>query len=159
MGATFRRTPALFLRPAWPDEGPALSAIAVKAKAQWGYDDDFMARCRAELTVTPWRIGSEHFRVAQCGQKIAGFSCVKVHEAKALLQHLVVDPDFAHLGVGHRLMSDLLEHARRHGIRLVHVEADPNAAGFYEREGFRRRGHVPSGSIAGRKLPLMELRF
>ncbi len=159
MGSTHRRTPALLLRPAWPDEGPLLSRLAMNSKAQWGYDDDFMSRCREELTVTPWRIARERFRVADSGGKIAGFSSVKVRDAKALVQNLFIEPAFVRLGVGHLLLRDLLDYARRHGVRLVHVEADPNAAAFYEHEGFHHAGEVPSASIAGRNLPLMEMRF
>ncbi|HUD52082.1 GNAT family N-acetyltransferase [Parvibaculum sp.] len=159
MGSAYRRRPALFLRPAWPDEGPLLSRLAMNSKARWGYDEEFMARCEAELTVTPWRIASERFRVAQAGERIAGFSAVAMRDAKALVQDLFIDPEFVRLGVGHLLLRDLLDHARRHGVRLVHVEADPNAASFYEHEGFRRTGEVPSASIAGRNLPLMEMRF
>jgi len=131
----------------------------MNSKAHWGYDDDFMALCRGELTVTPWRIARERFRVAQAGEKLAGFSSVEVRDAKAVVQHLFIDPDFVRIGVGHLLLRDLLEYARRHGVRLVHVEADPNAAAFYEHEGFHHAGDVPSGSIEGRRLPLMEIRF
>ena len=34
------------LRPAEPDEAAALTDLALAAKASWGYDADFMARCR-----------------------------------------------------------------------------------------------------------------
>ena len=34
-------------------EAAALSALAMRSKAHWGYDAAFMAACRAELTLTP----------------------------------------------------------------------------------------------------------
>jgi GNAT superfamily N-acetyltransferase len=150
---------SVFVRPAWPDEGPLLSALAMRSKAHWGYDDDFMDRCRDELTVTTPKIARSRFRVAQVGREIAGFCALSIEARDASVDDLFVAPDFIGVGVGRILMQDILEYARRHGIRLVHVEADPNAVDFYEREGFQVCGEVPSGSIPGRKLPLMELRF
>lgn len=64
---------AILVRPAWPDEGPALSALAMEAKAHWGYDENFLEQCRAELTITYGRIGRERIRVAETGGEIAGF--------------------------------------------------------------------------------------
>lgn len=159
MASTVQMTKPVLIRPAWPDEGPALSALAMEAKAHWGYDDEFMERCRAELTVTHRRIGRERIRVAETGGEIAGFSSMKVGDGKADVEDLFVNPRFIATGIGRLLVADFLGYARRHGIPLVHVEADPNAAAFYEHEGFNLCGEVPSGSIPGRMLPLMEIRF
>ena len=41
------------IRLARREETHALSELAFLSKAYWGYDEDFMAACRAELTVTP----------------------------------------------------------------------------------------------------------
>jgi N-acetylglutamate synthase-like GNAT family acetyltransferase len=150
---------AVFVRPAWTDEGPALSELALEAKAHWGYDAEFMARCRDELTITSRKIAKFRIRVAEINGERAGFSAMGVVERMADVEDLFVAPRFMGVGVGHCLMQDMLDHARRHGIQFVQVEADPNATGFYEREGFRMCGQVPSGSIPGRKLPLMELSF
>lgn len=150
---------AISVRPAWPDEGPALSALAMEAKAHWGYDADFMELCRPELTVTRNTIGRERVRAAEAAGELVGFSWLRIDERKAWVENLFVRPAFIGRGVGHLLIRELLDYTRRHGIRLVHVEADPNATGFYESEGFSLCGEVPSGSIPGRMLPLMELRF
>tara|TARA_R110000824_G_scaffold390760_4_gene587610 strand:- start:28399 stop:28878 length:480 start_codon:yes stop_codon:yes gene_type:complete len=149
----------VFVRPAWQDEGPVLTKIAMESKAHWGYDKAFMEKCRAELTMTEQRIGRERVRVAEVNGKIAGFTSLHVHVGKAELGDLFVRPRFIATGVGQFLVNDLLMYVCRHGIPMVHVEADPNAAAFYARQGFRQCGEVPSGSIPGRKLPLMEMRF
>lgn len=159
MGSVAQLRKTVLVRPAWPDEGPALSVLAMESKARWGYDDDFMARCRDELTITRQRIGRERIRVAEMGGIVAGFSSMKVEDGKASVEDLFVSPRFVRAGIGHILVGDFLQYARRHGIRIVHVEADPNAAAFYEHEGFNLCGEVPSGSIPGRMLPLMEVRF
>ena len=57
-------------------------------------------------------------------------------------------------GIGRALLADACAIARANGTETLRVEADPFAAEFYEHEGARRIGDVPSASIAGRILPL-----
>ncbi|MFZ3034534.1 MAG: GNAT family N-acetyltransferase [Parvibaculum sp.] len=149
----------VLLRPAWPDEGPALSALALESKAYWGYDAAFIDQCRDELTITRERIGRERIRVAEIDGKVVGFSSVEVSVGKAEVCDLFVLPSHINRGVGQLLANEMLLYICRHGIPLVHVEADPNAMAFYARQGFIQCGEVPSHSIPGRKLPLMEMRF
>lgn len=149
----------IMLRPAWSDEGPLLSSIAMKSKAHWGYDDAFMERCRAELTVTGGRIARERIRVAEVNGEVAGFSSMNALPGKASVEDLFVLPEYIGSGIGHLLINDLLHHALRHGIHRLHVESDPNATAFYARQGFTHCGEVASQSIPERKLPLMEIRF
>jgi hypothetical protein len=40
------------IRAARPNDAGILSAIAIRSKAHWGYDQEFMAACRDELTLT-----------------------------------------------------------------------------------------------------------
>jgi predicted N-acetyltransferase YhbS len=58
-------------------------------------------------------------------------------------------------GVGRALLRDAVDRARLAGARTLHIEADPYAEAFYLRFGARRVGEVPSGSLAGRMLPLL----
>ena len=46
------------LRAARPEEAAAISALALRSKAHWGYDEAFLAACRAELTWTAAQCGS-----------------------------------------------------------------------------------------------------
>jgi GNAT superfamily N-acetyltransferase len=159
MGSVKPSRKRVLVRPAWPDEGPVLSALALRSKAHWGYDDDFLEQCRDELTITRGRIGRERTRVAEINGEVAGFSSMEVHIGMADVCDLFVDPRFISTGIGQLLVNDMLLYACRHGIPLIHVEADPNATAFYARQGFTQCGEVPSGSIPGRNLPLMEMRF
>jgi GNAT superfamily N-acetyltransferase len=70
---------------------------------------------------------------------------------------LFVDPDAMRRGIGQALLADALGIAAGAGATRVRIEADPNATPFYERAGAVRVGDVPSGSIPGRVLPLLEL--
>jgi hypothetical protein len=40
------------IRPARPDEAELLRGLAMRSKAHLGYADDFLAHCRAELSVS-----------------------------------------------------------------------------------------------------------
>ena len=159
MGSHGTPVKRVLVRPAWPDEGPVLSALALESKAHWGYDKEFLNQCRNELTVTRERIARERIRVAEIDGRAVGFSSVAVSVGKADVSDLFVLPEFTSRGIGQLLANDMLLYICRHGIPLVHVEADPHAIAFYRRQGFTQCGEVPSHSIPGRKLPLMEMRF
>jgi len=70
---------------------------------------------------------------------------------------LFVDPPAIGRGVGRALLDDALRYAARLGWSALRVESDPGAEAFYVAQGARRVGTVPSGSVAGRELPLLEL--
>ena len=46
------RSPMLSSRSAKPEEADALSALAFRSKAYWGYGAEFLEACRSELTLT-----------------------------------------------------------------------------------------------------------
>ena len=45
--------------------------------------------------------------------------------------------------------------AQQRGAKRLTILADPNAAGFYERDGAVRIGEAPSDAVPGRLLPLL----
>lgn len=154
-----RNTPAIqTLRPARSADAERLTDLAMRSKAHWGYDEAFMAACRAELTITPARIEREVFIVAEQDGEIAGCAGFSFAEdsggiATGEVEDVFVEPASIGSGLGGRLMTALLEAARARGLRRLFVDSDPNAVGFYENQGFRRIGEAPSGSIPGRTLP------
>ncbi|MCB9761828.1 MAG: GNAT family N-acetyltransferase [Alphaproteobacteria bacterium] len=148
----------LLLRDARPDEAPALSDLAMRAKAFWGYDDAFMEACRAELTLRPADIDAKPVVVAEADGALLGFYALgRVDDATTELDDLFVEPGAIGQGVGRRLMAHAVEAARRAGYARLRIEADPFAEGFYQRMGARRVGEAPSQSIPGRMLPLLLL--
>jgi len=70
---------------------------------------------------------------------------------------LFVDPTDIGSGVGRALLDDAVRYAARRGWSTLRVESDPGAEGFYVAHGARRVGAVPSGSVPGRELPLLDL--
>jgi predicted N-acetyltransferase YhbS len=146
------------IRPARPDEAERLSGLAMRSKAHWGYADDFLARCRAELSVSPTDVAHHPAFVAMQDDLPVGFyTLAPLATGGVELGHLYVEPTAIGRGVGRMLLT----HACRRAVRLGHetlvIASDPHAAGFYETCGARRVGEAESASIPGRTLPLFEL--
>jgi N-acetylglutamate synthase-like GNAT family acetyltransferase len=70
------------------------------------------------------------------------------------LNKLFVEPRHIRGGVGHALFAHALAEARRRGAERLTILADPNAAGFYERNGAVRIGEAPSDAVPGPSAPL-----
>jgi len=75
------------------------------------------------------------------------------------LNKLFVEPRHIRSGVGRALLAHAVAEARQRGSERLTILADPNAAGFYERNDAVRIGEAPSDAVPGRLLPLYELRL
>ncbi len=151
-----RETPVT-LRRAVADEAEVLSELALRSKAHWGYDADFIEACREELTVGPEEIGLDRLTVAveETTNRVLGFYGLSATTSDvAELSALFVEPDAMGTGVGRLLFDDARRVARDAGFRRLRIEADPFAADFYEHMGATVAGSTPSRSIANRELPL-----
>jgi GNAT superfamily N-acetyltransferase len=140
------------LRDANASDCDALSALAFASKAHWGYDDAFMEACRRELTVRPADLTGVTVRVA-VDDVALGFYGIENTE----ITWFFVSPRAMGRGVGRALFADACEIARVKGLTTLRIDADPNAAGFYERMGAVRAGDASSQSIPGRVLPRYEI--
>ena len=149
----------LRIRRAHLAEAPALTALVLRSKALWGYDDAFMALCRAELTVRPEAIAQGEVWVAERGGGLVGVLQLVPEdgqEGRAVEVRLIfVDPAAVRAGVGTALWRHAEAHARALGAGRLTLDADPNAVLFYQRMGMQVVGRSPSGSIPGRMLPRM----
>lgn len=141
------------VRAARPGEAEALTALAVRSKAHWGYDDAFMRMSEASLTVGDAVIASGRVIVAERQGVLFGVAKI---EPDGELGMLFVDPLCLNRGVGRFLFEASVALARRLGARRMAILADPNAAPFYERMGARFVSQAPSDAIPGRTLPLYE---
>ncbi len=145
------------IRAARPDEADAITALALRSKAAWPYDAEFLARCRDELTISPAQIGERRAHVAEDHGALLGFFTVVGSPPHGELDALYVEPSAMGAGVGRALLDAARDVARREGFTVLMIHSDPHAEGFYRRHGAARVGAVPSGSIAGRLLPLLRL--
>ncbi|MFG3338571.1 GNAT family N-acetyltransferase [Glycomyces sp. NPDC048151] len=142
-------------RAARADEAGAVSALAVRSKAYWGYGEAFMEAIRDELTYSPLVCGSGMLVVAERAGRLLGFYRLVEGVPEARLESLFVDPPAIGTGVGKALLERALGAAEALGAQTVTLEADPNAESFYAKYGFVRTGELPSASIPGRMLPHM----
>jgi GNAT superfamily N-acetyltransferase len=144
------------IRDARPDERDALGALALRSKAHWGYDAEFMERCRDELTVTADQIDS--IRVIERGGEVLGFYGLSdLGDGRAELDYLFVDPSAIGTGLGRALIEHALSRAAAGGFVELVIHGDPNALSFYRAAGAIEIGEVPSASIPGRNLPLLSI--
>ncbi len=147
------------LRPARLGEAGALTELALRSKAMWGYDADFMRACLPALTVSEQQIAAGGVSVAECDGRLAGFVAISREGPDAEVDMLFVDPEAVQAGIGKALMEWAEAIARTDRIERLHVLSDPHAAGFYEACGFVRVGDAPSDAISGRRLPALEKRL
>ncbi|MCP4316798.1 MAG: GNAT family N-acetyltransferase [Hyphomicrobiales bacterium] len=147
----------IVIRPATMEEIETLSAICMRSKAHWGYDEAFMQSSRDALSVKPERIEAGDVLVAELDGTPAGVAAIAPDEDGFEIDLFFVDPPAMGHGTGVRLFQALTAHARARGIASLTILSDPNAASFYERMGARRIGSAPSDAIPGRTLPLYEI--
>ena len=140
---------------------PLLSALAMRSKAHWGYSEEFMAACEAELRITPERIMSSNHLIYYAHSEVDGvlgfYDLLLNHNKPSELEALFVEPKFIGMGVGkalfEHLTAQLLKLSPANATLLIH--SDPQAKVFYQSQNCQYIGEVPSGSISKRTLPLM----
>ncbi|MGI9175122.1 MAG: GNAT family N-acetyltransferase [Rhodothermales bacterium] len=149
---------AVSIRSATPGEAPLLTEIAHAAKRHWGYPEPWIKHWREALTITPALIQEATVCVAEEDDIVQGFYALAVGGKAASLEHLWVRPEWIRRGFGRRLLCHAIEAARTSGAQSLTVESDPNAAGFYQRMGFRQIGWVQADvEDTPRRLPLLRL--
>ncbi len=132
------------IRPAQEHEAETLSALALKAKAYWGYPADTIESWKQELSISSDAIASMPTFVAAVGDETAGFYSLVPSTRSWKLDHLWVLPQFMDRGIGRALVAHALETALRGGASSVTVDSDPNAESFYLACGAERCGEVPA---------------
>lgn len=142
------------LRFAHSTEAGELTELAMRSKAHWGYDEAFMASCRADLTLTPAAVTTHRTVVAEHDGTLLGFATLEGEAPLGALGMLFVDPTAIGQGIGGLLYRHTVTTARTLGFTHLTIDADPNAAAFYTAMGATLVGETPSTAIPGRVLPL-----
>ena len=150
------------IRRATVSEAAGLTDLALRSKAQWGYDAAFMTACVEEMTVRP-----EHIRTGEVWVVGGRTGPIGMYElvidpdgepaGTCQVRMFFIEPDRIGTGLGRRLWSHLEARARALGLTAIAVDSDPNAEGFYRKMGCQRVGEAPSGSVPGRMLPYLRL--
>lgn len=150
----------LIIRPARPDDAPALTQIMHAAKASWGYPDDLMEQWRKAWQITLEVLQKTHCIVAERNGLPVAFSGQTATDRKATdLSYLYVAPDAQKSGIGKLLLKRSEDFARRSGSARMTLRSEVNAGGFYEASGYATTGQEPSTMAPGRFMPLMEKRL
>ena len=144
------------IRRARPAEAAAISELAFRSKAHWGYDAEFLELSREDLTTSPVEVANMPIYVAECDGNIAGFySLAPEQDGNVVLDDLFVDPRCIGRGLGRRLWEHAVATAQAMGFAAMVFQSDPHAEGFYTAMGAVRAGESESTVTPGRMLPLM----
>ena len=142
-------------------EAKALTELAQRAKAHWGYPAEWLQLWNGELTISGDYLLAHRSFVAESGGKRVGLCVLEIQGKRATLGHVWVAPECHRKGIGTALVARALEAAARAGVLSVEIVSDPFAEGFYVRLGARkvREAPAPMPGAADRVLPVMEFRF
>ena len=148
----------LMLRNGNEKDALPLTELAMRSKAYWGYDSEFMAMCRDELSHKEADFFDSNclYMVYELENEIAGFYKLVVESSEKMeLEALFVEPAYIGKGIGRILFFDALCKAQSHGATTLITQSDPNAEAFYLNMGGVKVGSSGSGSIEGRQLPMI----
>jgi ribosomal protein S18 acetylase RimI-like enzyme len=143
------------IRSARPSEADLLTGIALRAKASWGYDEDYITVFRRLVAFSLTQVSEGDFQVLEHDGALLGF--YELRAKPPILEHLWVEPSAHGRGIGRALVEHALRRARTLGAEALEVESEPHAVGFYQRLGFRRIGERESTIQAGTRLPLLSI--
>src|SRR5689334_1223256 len=101
------------IRPARVEEAAALTDVALRSKAHWGYDAAFMDACRADLTISGDDIRQGLVFVLEEAERLIGFYALWGTGDDLLLTDLFVVPERIGRGHGCQLWEHAVETARR----------------------------------------------
>ena len=145
------------IRQARAAEAEALTELAIRSKASWGYDEAFMQKARPDMLVSAADIERAHCLVAEEQGRIFGYVLTFIDREHAFLRDLFIEPSHFNRGLGSRLFHRAIDEARARGAQTLTLRADPNARAFYEHLGMRCTGETASIIGNGRTLPVMHL--
>lgn len=140
-------------REARAGEAGVLSDIAFRSKAYWGYSEDFMRACRAELTYSARDLECMYFALVEDPDIVGFYALDRVSADEVELEALFVVPEAIGRGYGRVLVAHARLSARAMGASSIVIQGDPNAEPFYLAMGAVATGERESHSIPGRFLP------
>jgi putative acetyltransferase len=133
------------VRPAVPDDAPAMYALslrAIRGSASEHYTGAQLEAWAARRSVAGHRRLVDETRtfVAVRGGVVVGFASLAtlLDEAEVLVDQLFVDPAVGGRGVARSLLAAVHDAARAAGVRRVITHASWRAVPVFERLGYRR---------------------
>lgn len=132
-----------------------LTEISFESKRMWNYPDAYFEIWHDELTITPEYIDNHFVYLAETDNRIIGYYSLVINEKDRWvgdlflrqglwLDHMFVRPKFTGQRVGKALMNHAKNLAASQNHTILYLLADPNAKGFYEKQGCTFDRDVPS---------------
>lgn len=151
--------PTLYVRAGEAEDAPALSELAMAAKAHWGYAPALLEAWRGELEIDAAYLASHTLRLAEDEEGLAGFYALGEGPGDWTLEHLWVAPARLRQGLGRALLEHARALAAAGGASAIVLDAEPFAEAFYLACGAERVGARPAPipGDAARVLPRMRL--
>jgi GNAT superfamily N-acetyltransferase len=150
-----RLTPAI--RRARPEEAAALRELAHRSKAYWPYSAEFLAAVEPLLQLDASDVLAHEVWVLELRGAAVGWHRVTLHDQRAELEDLWLEPALIGSGLGRMLFEHAVSVATTHGASRLEWDAEPYAEGFYRAMGGEEIGRSPSAAETGRSLPRMRL--
>lgn len=142
------------VRKAKIDEIEVLSKLALESKSYWGYDEDFIHKCIPLLTIKSEDFMNTVTFLFEENKNILGFYQLReINKTDVDLDKFFIAPNSIEKGIGRQLFTHAKEIAKELGYKSLIIESDPNAKGFYEKQGGKFIGFTSSQVNASRKLP------
>jgi hypothetical protein len=98
---------AIVFRKARGNEAALLGEVSLRSKGYWGYSEDFLDACRAELTFHPEDLAARRVVVADSPAGVVGFYSIDGQPPSGELGNLWVVPERIGTGLGRKLYSAL----------------------------------------------------
>lgn len=148
-----------FIKKANPSDSQLLTDLAFRSKLHWGYGREFMDAFKKELQVSEGQIRDTHVYVAyDVSGKPAGFYAFSATPPNGELDFLFIAPEFIGQGCGNMLWQHMLKLAAGLGVKEIIIQSDPNATGFYKKQGAKFWKNIPSQTIKNRTFPVFKYR-
>jgi len=128
----------VIIRPACPEERAALEDIQRRASLALDEYREVLQANPDAFGLPDGQIERGDVVVAEIDGRLAGFAALNGSQ----LDGLFVEPDLWGAGIGTALVEVAVHEARRRGLSLVTVVANPQAKRFYEHCGFRAEGET-----------------
>ena len=140
------------------EEADTLTQIALNAKRYWGYPERWIEIWTPQLTFDAEYFKANESWAAEMEGQPVGFYTLLDKNGIAWLENLFIAPEYIGKGIGRMLFEHASHLALQRGCKILRLEADPNASGFYEKMGMHKTGEQRS-ELDGlpRSLPLMEM--
>jgi ribosomal protein S18 acetylase RimI-like enzyme len=132
----------LSIRPARSDERAELEELQRRASLEVEEDREQLLAHPEEISLPAEQIERGDVLVGEIDGAIAGFAVLIEQDGLAELDGLFVDPNQWKRGIGRALVDSAVHHARRRGLTMITLVANPAARGFYEKCGFSVEGEV-----------------